>query len=165
MCAFGMLLKNAKKSCVFSPGRSGCAKHFFAFFELFLSAPPPVWAVTCCADVIARACTAVFYFSLDSWAMRSHICPNWLILVWVAFKTLLSVNIDGHRGWPVDSNRLLLLNVVASSPQNRARPERVIFLLNAISSIAAQTVECFNMGNLSFAIIVNDNLNMIESVN
>lgn len=82
--------------------------------------------------------------------MRSHICPNWLILVWVAFKTLLSVNIDGHRGWPVDSNRLLLLNVVASSPQNRASPERVIFLLKAISSIAAQTVACFNMGNLSF---------------
>lgn len=96
---------------------------------------------------------AVCYCSVPVFlSMRSYISPNCAMLMPVEFKTLLSVNIDGHRGWPVDSNRLLLLNVVASSPQNLARPDRDMFLLNAISSIVAHIVACFNIGNLSFSL-------------
>lgn len=68
--------------------------------------------------------------------------PNSVIDVLVAFKTLLSVYIAGQCGLPDGSNRLLILNVVASRPLKRANPDRDMLLFFATVSIAPHTAAC-----------------------
>lgn len=71
----------------------------------------------------------------------SHMRPNSVIDVFVAFKTLLNVYIAGQCGLPDGSKRLLMLNVVASRPLKRANPDRDILLFLATMSIAPHIAE------------------------
>lgn len=59
-----------------------------------------------------------------------------------AFSTHAIVYVDGQCGAPSRLVRLLLLNVVESSPENRARPEQDIFFHFAIFTIAIHKSLC-----------------------
>ena len=54
----------------------------------------------------------------------------------VDFNIFAILFVEGHLGWPYFDQRLLLLNVVASRPENFAKPEQDILFFNAKTSIA-----------------------------
>jgi hypothetical protein len=55
------------------------------------------------------------------------------------------LSVDGQRSFPFEAMRLLLLNIVGSSPDSFAIPEAECPLLAAKLSIAAQTWRCESM--------------------
>lgn len=59
-----------------------------------------------------------------------------------AFITHAIVYVDGQCGEPSRFVRLLLLNVVESNPDNRARPEQDIFFHRAIFAIPTHKSLC-----------------------
>ena len=60
----------------------------------------------------------------------------------VASRIFAMLLVDGHRGWPYLDQRLLLLNVVGSSPLHFAKPEHDIPCSVAKRSMARQTSSC-----------------------
>lgn len=60
----------------------------------------------------------------------------------VASRIFAMLPVDGQRGWPYFDQRLLLLNVVGSSPQYFASPEQDILCSLAKTSIAYHTSLC-----------------------
>ena len=77
----------------------------------------------------------------------------------VASRILAMLFVDGQRGCPYFELRLLLLNVVGSSPLNFAKPEQDIFLENANLSIAVHTSLCviFNSFVVSVCFLTHKN--------
>ena len=70
-----------------------------------------------------------------------NLVKSW-ILAPVDDKILEILFVDGQRGWPSLDQRLLLLNVVGSSPLHFAKPEQDIPCSVAKRSIACQTSSC-----------------------
>jgi hypothetical protein len=87
------------------------------------------------------------------------------IVIPVAFNTLAMLYVDGQRGCPYLLKRLLLLNVVASNPENLASPEHDILRDAANLTIARHKSSCVMVLTLLFLITRNTKtiLIMIEN--